>query len=229
MKQAKYFVVILTVLFFQTACKKEGGKKPECRIINVIQSSPLDTLFISYSDDGTIKNTVIDTITTIYTYSGNTTIVRRFGTSGLLGKTTITNNEAGLAINVRAELNAAGTVWTNNVYEYNGDEVTISTSTDSNGGSPIVSFYTWQDHNMVKITRGTTVYPYEYFTDKLSAKGDYFSLSQLLQGYKVFKTKNLLKSGDGFSFTYEPGSDGNISSFTINNALTLKSFFECSN
>lgn len=236
-KISKVLAATATIIFMTSgfsACKKEDVNpssdiKSGCKIVTaVVQASQPDTIRYTYNADGKVSSIIGDTTTTIFTYSGNTTIVRRFGTkAGLLGKTTITSNAAGLATNVKREFDPAGSVWTNVVYEYSGEELAIATTTDSNGGNAIITYYTWVNHNVVKETTGATSSSYDYYTDKPSQNGDYFSFINLVQGYEFIRVKNLLKTGSGFGFTYSFENDGKISSFTVNGVVTLKYEYDC--
>lgn len=224
----KQFFGIVIVIIFCYGCKKDSNDITNtCRLISVITPSANDTFHISYNNEGKINSVTFKTIVSNFFYSGNTTTITKVINGLYSGRTVVTNNANGLAINVKTEFNAAGTEWTNTTYEYNGEELFRSTSTHSGGGEPSVTAYAWINHNLVSMTTGSTTEIMEYYTDKPSQEGDYFSLLDFLQGYDIYRTKNLLKSIYGEELTYEFRADKKISSFSSNSVIAIRYDYEC--
>ena len=214
-------LVLITISFF-SACKKDkdAAPKPNCRIITATpSSSSSDPFNLTYNSDGKLSTISSGNNVTTFAYSGNTAIATT-NTSGVFSsKTIITFNSSGLASNVKTEHDLTGTSWNNQAFEYNGTELIKSTSTSSGGGTPSVSMLTWSDGNLVSLTSGSSTTTLDYYADKPAQTGDYLYLAQLVSGYQIYKTKNLLKSilsgTDITSFDYNFGSDGYISSVTV--------------
>lgn len=218
---------IAIVILFCFGCKKSNNNiASPCRLISVITSTN-DTFHIVYNNEGKINSVTFKSIISNYTYSGNTTTIIKVIDGLYSGRTVITNNTIGLAINVKTELDASGSDWINTTYEYNGEELFRSTRTNSDGGTPSVTTYEWINSNLVSMTTGSTTDRMEYFTDKPSQEGDYFSLVDFIQGYDIFRTKNLIKSIFGEVILYEFRADKKISSLTTESGITVRYDYEC--
>jgi hypothetical protein len=213
--------LVLGITGIFNGCKKDTDIKPVCRIINVSFNPSGGPFNLSYNSDGKISRAITGTNVTTYTYTGNTTIVTLFDAGTFNNKKIITMNAAGLATNIRTENNIAGTDWLNDAFEYNGEEISRSTHTASTGGSPTITTYTWSNHNLVSETLGSITTTYDYYTDKPRQNGDFLSLLQLIGGYEVYRNKNLLKSFNGTIFTYNVGTDGNISSAELTSGSSV--------
>ena len=214
-------VTLFTISFF-VACKKDkdAQNKPACRVITITpSSSPGDSYNVTYNTDGKPGTISSGNDVTAFAYSGNTAIATTNTSGAFSHKTVITFNSNGLASNVKTEYNLTGTNWNNSVYEYNGTELIKSTSTSSGGGSPYVTMLTWSNGNLVSAASGSSTTTLDYYTDKPAQPGDYLYLSQLVSGYQIYKTKNLVKSllsgSDITGFSYNFGSDGYITSVTV--------------
>jgi hypothetical protein len=216
-------MLVMTGIF--TGCKKSNDKKTLCNITTITPVPTGTAIQLTYNSQNRLNRAVSGTTVLTYEYSDNTTIVTSHNTDTLNSKTTITLNPSGLAINVRAETDASGANWNNTFYEYNGDELAKSTFTTSTGGSPVITTYSWSNHNMISSTTDTTTNNFGYYSDKPRQSGDYIDLIQLLQGYQIYRTKNLVKAISGAVFTYEFGSDGNITSLQAT-AGTSSSFLD---
>jgi hypothetical protein len=227
-------IALFTILF--SACKKDkdAEPKPTCRIITATPSSASSDPFnITYNSDGKPATVSSGNDVTTFAYSGSTAIATT-NTSGVFSsKQIITLNSNGLASNVRTEHDLAGTNWNNSAFEYNGTELIKATYTSSGGGTPSVSIVTWNDGNLVSVSSGSSTTTLDYYTDKPAQTGDYLYLAQLVQGYQIYKTKNLLKSilsgTDITGFDYNFGSDGYISSLTASgsSAITYTYQYQC--
>lgn len=219
---------IAIFIFFCYGCKKSDNDIiSTCRLTSVITPTTNDTFHIIYNNEGKISAVTFKTIVSNFFYSGNTTTITKVINGLYSGRTVVTNNANGLAINVKTEFNAAGTEWANTTYEYNGEELFRSTSTHSGGGTPSVTAYAWINHNLISITAGATIIRLEYDLDKPGQEGDYLFLQGLLSGYDLYRSKNLLKSIDGAIFTYTRKADGKITSIEIGPTTVYKYEYEC--
>lgn len=197
-----------------TACKKNADKKPACRIIAFTLGGQVFNM--TYNGNGKLISVNNGSFSQTYDYVGDTTIVTSLNSGVFSSRAIAARNGAGLATNVRTELNATGTEWTNDTFEYNGDELSKQVSTRSADTSKGIITYVWFNHNMMSETAGSTTTLLDYYTDKPRQTGEYLDFFQFLSGYEYLRTKNLLKSFGNSTLTYEFGSDGNISSLTIN-------------
>lgn len=128
----------------------------------------------------------------------------------------MTINGTGLAANVRSEHSDDGTDWGNEAYDYDGNQASKLNYTSSDAGSAEISTFQWSGGNLVSIDDNGNVTNVVYYTDKSTQPGDYLSLSQLIQGYEVFRNKNMIKSiTDGTyitCITYTFDTDGKVTS-----------------
>ena len=217
MKKIKIFAtafLLFTAIVVLDACKKNNDKKT-CHISEISSPTSTEKNSFSYDVSGRLSQLISGGSLTTYSYSGSTTTVTILDSGKFLSRTTIFNNDAGLAINVRIEYDETGTIWNNQFFEYSGDELSKSTNTSSDLPKPIITTYTWSNGNMVSAKTDTTTTTYGYYTDKLRQTGDYFLLVQMIQGYEIIRNKNLLKSVSGSTLSYEPGPDGNISTLSV--------------
>ena len=216
-------MLVMTGIF--TGCKKSNDKKTFCKISTIVPVPTGTTIQLTYNSQNRVSRVVSGTAVLTYEYSDNTAIVTSLNADTLNSKTIATLNPSGLAINVRVETDASGANWDNTFYEYNGDELAKSTLTTSTGGSAVITTYSWSGQNMISTTTDTTTTNFGYYSDKPRQSGDYLDLIQLLQGYTIYRTKNLIKSISGAIFTYEFGSDGNITSLQVTSG-TNSSFLD---
>jgi hypothetical protein len=68
---------------------------------------------------------------------------------------------------------------------------------------------------MVAAISGTTSTTLDYYTDRSRQKGDYLYLAQYLQGFEVYRNKNMVKSISTTRFSYDFDADGKVTSVTI--------------
>ena len=71
--------------------------------------------------------------------------------------------------------------------------------------------YTWVNQNLASVISGTVINTFSYYTDKPAQRGEPFFLTQLFQGYEIYRNQNLLKSISGVGLTYEIGPVGIVS------------------
>jgi YD repeat-containing protein len=209
-------ILILTIAGTFNGCKKSNDKKPACRIIAVATTPTGSAYDLSYNGDGKLSRVTLGNNVTIFEYAATTTIVTTLDSGVFISKTTVRENADGLATNVRREYDVAGTNWTNDVYEYNGVELARSTSTSATSDSASIGTYRWSNGNMVAAISGTTITTLDYYTDRSRQKGDYLYLAQSLQGFEVYRNKNMLKSLSTSRFSYDFDADGKVTSVIIN-------------
>lgn len=209
--------VLLIAMITIPGCKKDNAKSPACRIIATSIPSLGIIINFSFNSNGKLNRISSSLVITTIDYPTDNTVVAITTDAGVFrDKKIITVNAAGLATNVRIENNAAGTEFTNDSFEYNGEELARSVGTASINSTPIITTFTWFNGNMITSTSGGAIIESrDYFTDKPRQIGDVFAFTQLTQGFETIRTKNLAKftsQGQGLNFTYEFGADGNISS-----------------
>ncbi|MEP7372732.1 MAG: hypothetical protein ABI675_05035 [Chitinophagaceae bacterium] len=210
-----FLLLIVTIIF--AGCKKYNDQKKTCRITTADFPLTGAVYKLSYNSNGQLSSVTIGDTVTTYTYAANTIIATSFASGKFSRKSIITLNAEGMASNVRTEIDLTGNNWHNKAYEYNGTELIKSTLTLSAGTTSIVATYTWLNGNMVSVISGSVTNTFDYYPDKVSQGGPAFNQSpflvyQLIQGYEIYRTKNLLKSIDGETFAYDFRPDGNISS-----------------
>lgn len=216
MKLLLKLIVAMGFIFFVAGCKKDKTDTPQstCKITTIVSGG--GSIVIAYNNNGQISSVTIGNAVSNYSYSGNT-ITESISTSGqFVEKVIVTVTSAGLATNVRSEYTEDGSDWENQAYEYNGNQASKITYTSSLGGSADVSTFQWSGDNLVSITEGSDVTNLDYYPDKASQPGDYLALSQLIQGYEVFRNHNLIKSitngTDMTNITYVFDNDGKVTS-----------------
>ena len=220
------FAVLLAVLVYGCKKDKDDVKKPSCRIITATPtpSSAGDPFSISYNEDGKISSLTQGTNVTSFLYSGNNAIATQMTGGTFSLRKIITINSDGLASNVKTEYDQAGTNWNNEAYDYSGTELVKATTTSSSGGAPTIAILTWSDGNLISLTSGSNVTTIDYFTDKKAQMGDYLDLAQLVAGYKIYRTKNMIKSifsGSSITtFSYNFDGEGKITSMDLGGAGT---------
>ncbi|MEO8406220.1 MAG: hypothetical protein ABI480_16545 [Chitinophagaceae bacterium] len=224
-------LLAVMVITFNGCKKNHDDKKRNCRIITATPIPGGDGYIFTYGADGKLSSASLGPSFIQYANTGTTKIVTTTTSGQFVSKVIIINNAAGLALNVRTEFNPAGTNWTNTVYEYTGEELKKSTTTDSSGTTSSVTDYVWVNHNMVTGgTAGSTPTTFDYFLDKPHQQGDFFFLLQTLQGYEIYRPKNLLKEFGGSTFTYDFNADGNISLLGVisgGNTTFLQYQYQC--
>jgi len=227
-------VLILGMTGSFSGCKKNNDtvKKQSFRFLTetIVATGP--TIRFSYNSDGKVSRIVTNNgVVQAYTYDGNITTIVTLDSIVFSSRTIITNNAAGLATNVRIEQDDAGTIWSNTKYEYNGEELAKSTNSNSSGGTPTITTYSWSNGNLASETTGSSTITYDYYTNKPWQIGDYWSFAQSIEGFEIVRNKNLLKSfSNNISLSYDFGLDGNITSlkFSRGSSITFIDYeYEC--
>lgn len=223
-------VLLITSLLFG-ACAKRINRN--CRIVASTLNPFDDTTRVYYRDNGKVRKVETGISITEFNYSGNQLTAIRTDTGRFTSRTVVDINSAGLATNVRVYFDEAGNTWANTAYEYDGEEVNKKTFTSSAGGREDITTYTWIDHNIYSSTSNGNTTNWQYFSpfQYKQQVGDYMSYQELINGYAVYRTKDLLWTGDRAQFiNYEFNGNANISavSFNVGNTrFTLKYEYEC--
>ncbi|MBC7936185.1 MAG: hypothetical protein H7Y86_12620 [Rhizobacter sp.] len=213
MKSLKFLFVPLLVLsagIFLPGCKKDNDDAGSCRIITVTPSAGNGFNF-TYNSSGKTETMTNGNSLTVFSYGGNVIISTTTVNGNFSSKRIATLIANGFAANVKTETSADGSTWYKDTYEYNGTELIKDTYTNSQNVVPEVTTVGWSGGNLVSTTREGVTTHIEYYTDKPSQTGDYLALMQMIQGYKVYNTKNVIKSLitgttiTSFDYTYEEG------------------------
>ena len=206
--------IAFTMTVILTQCSKSSNKKASCEILTVTPSPNGTPFHFTYNADGKPSRVESSNFVMTYEYLVGSAIIVTFNSGNFQSKTIATLNKDGLATMVRTEFDTLGTSWSNTFYEYNRLELSRSTFTSSTGGRPVISTYTWDNQNLVISNTDTSSVTYGYYTNKPLQTGDYFLLVQQLQGYDIYRNKNLLKSIDNTFLNYQFGTDGKINSLS---------------
>lgn len=213
------------------SCKKDAApSKPDCKIVAVISES--NATSFTYDADGRLSSKNSSTGTDRFTYNGNT--INITSTTGTTVNTikTVTLNANGLASNVSTN-NGAGTHLSDIVYEYNGTELSKETFTTPLGDT-FITVHTFSDGNMISSQTNSNTITFGYSTDVPAQTGDFWNLSNLVQGYETVRTKNALTSiesgGSISTINYVFDAEGKITGLNnISNGVlvTLSYQYEC--
>jgi len=221
-------VLLITSLLFAACAKRLNS---HCRIVASTLNPFDDTTRVYYRNDGKVRRVETGISITEYNYSRNQLTAIRTDTGIFTSRTVVDINSAGLATNVRVYSDQAGNAWANTAYEYVGEEVNKKTFTTSVGGREDITTYTWVDHNIFSSTSNGNTTNWQYYSQFKQQVGDFLSYQELINGYAVYRTKDLLWTGDKVQFiNYEFNSNINIStvSFNVGNTrFTLKYEYEC--
>ena len=228
---SKLSTILFMISLLFTECAKRINQN--CRIVASTLSPFADTTRIFYDKQGKVQRIKNNISVTEYTYSKNQLTLIRKDTGTFIAKTVIDLNSRGLATNVRVYFDQTDTSWVNTAYEYDGEEVRKETFTSSVGGREDITTYIWVNHNIVSSTSNAATTNWQYYSPFQYKRqmGDYLSYQELINGYAVYRTRDLLMIGDKVKFiNYDFNSNTNISavSFTVGNAnYTLKYEYEC--
>ena len=223
MKTLRKLISLTLVFAFASIlvqCKKDNEKKPSCHLITVTTSPNGIPLHLTYNADGKLSRVTSTNSVITYEYSAGSVTIVTINSGIFQSKTIATLNIDGLATNVRTENDSSGNSWSNTFYEYNGQELSKSTFTTSAGGQAVVSTYTWANQNLILLSTDATSQVFGYYSNKLRQTGDYLLLVQQLQGYEIYRNKNLFKSLDAVTLNYEFGTDGRINSLSVTSGAT---------
>jgi hypothetical protein len=234
MKKMFLMAVIITAVL--ASCKKDSTPDPICRIITITTVSSgatTATNSFTYNSDGKISTSSDGTSIVTFVYSGSTEISTTTKGGVFVSKNIATLNANGQTSNFRTETDALGTKWNNEAFEYNGTDIIKSTYTSSAGGATSINTLTWNGGNLVSASDGSTTTTVEYYPDIQAQTGDYFDIAQIEAGYRIYKTKNAVKSissGSTISnFSYSFDAGGKIISMIITStsAITYNYQYQC--
>jgi hypothetical protein len=234
MKRFLSVLSIMIICWTIHSCKKESEKEPSCRISRLIFNNSKE-YNIKYGDDGKISAIEVmpDKLVSSFKYENGKTIITYVLNGKYQLRLIVTPNNRGFATNVLAEEDEAGTTWFNQAFTYEGDRVVNNKMTDYVGNLEEVD-YIWDDGNISTIVEENDIYNYKYYTDKKFQAGDWRGIQQLLSGYKLYESKNLVQTyeynGKTTVYTYKFDEAGKIveaKSTNSNNTSIFKVEYEC--
>lgn len=214
--------IALAGLILAFACSKKSGSPAQtCQIATVTDqdgSNAPTTFNLTYNDQGQLSTTETissgsSTVTRVYTYSGNRTIITETDGTTLFSTDTITMNSDGLMATDLFTIASNGEQQVT-TYTYSGDQVQQSVETDSHGATGTTTTYAWSGGNLTSSTQTTganvTTTTYTY-NNKPTQPGDYWQIIQLISYSGPFvKNTNMLTG------TNSPAQIANISYNTDN-------------
>ena len=214
MKLVRIYLMILVIVVIDlclSGCNKNNASATRnCKIITLTAGS--NAAAFTYNSDGKL-NSFIGRTTNLLTYAGNTITITSSSGGTISTVSTVLLNSSGLAINVSVA-DAAGVKVSNVLYEYNGTELSKSTTTNGFGGDANVTTYTWSGGNMISSQNGTSVTKFDYFNDIPAQEGDVWHVVHLQLGYELYRTKNALRTieagGTITTNTYKFDAEGKI-------------------
>lgn len=235
MKKNQLFSTLFISFFISTfllSCKKNTETaKRDCKIVALTSGS--NAIAFTYDADGRLSAKISATAIDKFAYNGNTIIITNSTGSVINTITTVILNANGLAANVSTS-DSAGTNFFNTALEYNGTELSKSTSSSFPGGDTTITTYTYSGGNLVSSQSGSNITTFNYSSDILSQDGDFWNNVNLQQGYEIFKTKNAVTSvesdGNISTTNYDFDAEGKIISLTgISNGtvLTINYQYQC--
>jgi len=238
----RLFILIILSATTIVSCKKIKYDQPSCNIIAEEQVTSQGTFTLKnnvvYNNDGTVSyKSPGGQLKTIH-YPGDITIMGEAG--DVWYKKIFTLNEAGMLTDERTEYTADGTDWSDMSFEYQNSVQLIRSITTTPHQLPSENKYTWSGANLqssVYQGPGEATEVFDYFMNKPSAPGDYFTHQNIVvgNGFRIFVSKNLPKSSgsSGYlsSFGYVYDNKGKIISMTISNqpgpSLTVNYDYLC--
>jgi hypothetical protein len=219
--KTKTLVVVLFVVGM--GCKKDNDKAATCQITSVVSSGGNFNYTITYNDEG--KVAIIDAASSNptqmdFSYNGSTVYIITLDKDGHFSKKdSITIDSKGKPLNIRTMYAADGSIWENNSFEYNGDDLKSFSRTTNSDATPTTTTATYSNGNPVALVTSGSTSVLEFYTDKKVQKGDYLEIASLIQhGISIYPHKNLVKTiaggGTATNFAYEFNSDGLITKVT---------------
>lgn len=219
-------VLLLTSMFLFTSCKKDNGPEVACNIITATPTSG-DVLNFTYNADGRVASHTRGNFATTFSYSGNTIIANSTYNGGFDTKSIITIGSNGFASNVKTEGNISGTDWSNNAYDYSGNQLVKQTGTSSQNAKSAVTTLTWSGGDIVAINTDGKVSTIEYYSNIPAQEGDYMDIIQKSTGYRLYKTKHAMRSilnGNSITNVEYAFEDGRISNIIFKDGSTTTSY-----
>ncbi|HTD95004.1 MAG TPA: hypothetical protein VK644_14360 [Chitinophagaceae bacterium] len=210
------FVLTLTSIFISCKKNKDNDRKLTCRVSSFtgIGDKPV---VLTYNQEGKVSRVSTGFHVVTISSDGNKKTIVTLDTGKFSQRSIVTENAAGLATNVRLETTIDGSTFFNTAFEYDGEEVSRSVATNSEGTPPVITTFTWVNHNMVSQTSDGSTITFDYFLDKPRQDGDFLFLLRTIQGFETIRSRNLIRTfATGASFTYDFNADGNIASLQAN-------------
>lgn len=240
------FCVLVSMILF-SACSDEGDATPDdnevvgefmnCRITLIERENFSDDVY-TYNDDGRLIAFDGGSRDYEYSYSGNTTTIKYYSYGELQRTETVTNNDAGFAISIKAvyENGVTPTRFTNFEYDDN-NQLVKKTVKDEGNTDEDHTVYQWLDGNMVAETDldDDDMTTYTYSSDP-TQPAEWFNVINLDRGYVTIRNKNRVSkitnpNGTTFSHSYNEDDNGRIEAVTIspsNSSPYTKNYsYEC--
>jgi len=213
------------------SCKKDAApSKPDCKIVAAILGS--NATSFTYDADGRVISKNSSTGTDRFTYNGNTINITSTNGTTMNTVKTVTLNANGLASNVSTN-DSAGTHLSDIVYEYQGTELSKETFTTPLGDT-FVTIHVFSGGNLISSQTNAVTTSFGYSADVPAQTGDFWNLSNLLQGYETVRAKNVLTSAESggsistMNYVFDAGGKiiglNNISNGVL---ITLSYQYEC--
>lgn len=200
--------------------KKDSTPKEVCKVQRVVSGN--ESYLFSYDDQFRISKIESPDKVANYSYNGNQSTILTTSSGSFSNKKIITTNDAGLVLNVKTESNTSGTIWTNETYTYNGNQVATSVSSNSTGLGNSTTNYIWaSDGNLATIisASGATT-DFSYYNDQAYQEGDFLNVLNLIQnGYTFYKNKNLVKSASSNTISYTFDEANKINKINANSSV----------
>jgi len=214
-------LLVTGALAFTASCNKKDNTPAEvCKLQRVVSGN--ESYLFSYDDQFRISKIESPNKIANYSYNGNQSTILTTSSGSFDTKKIITTNDAGLILNVKTENNTGGTLWTNEAYTYNGNQVATSVSSNSTGLGNSTTNYVWaSDGNLSTIisgSGGTT--DFNYYTDQAFQEGDFLNVFSLIQnGYTFYKNKNLNKTAGSNAITYVFDEGNKVNKINVNSTV----------
>lgn len=220
-------LILFCLAFFTvlTGCKKDKKRAPTCKIVTVTAVG--ETMVINYDDQNRIASIVSGNVTRAYVYTGLTITITQTNAGSFLKRKIVTVGANNMPVNVREERNTTGSVWANDVLEYNGTELLRITTTQSSGAAPIVQTFTWANGNPVANTNASFTSPITVDASKPSQAGDFAWHAGIMNYWvDILKTKNMITAIGSTAITYTFDTNNNISSM-ISGSIPFNYNYSC--
>lgn len=207
------------------------NKKKSAEVCN-IQKLLMEDYEYNFSYDEHFRISKIesgDKITN-YSYNRNQITILTTASGMFYRKHIITTNDAGLVMNFKTEINPSGSIWTNEAYTYNGNQISTSVSTTSAGPPGDRSLYIWSaEGNLLKIINEYSPdTEFSYNTRQAFQEGDYANVSNLIDSkYPLYRTKNLVESISSHFINYDFDTNNKITRISPKDAKSVQVTYIC--
>lgn len=243
----KTLALCMSVLFI-TACSEDSepatpenqetpGEFMTCRITSIAREN-FDDHTYTYNDAGKIISHVFGNSSYEYSYNGKITTIKWYYQGELQRTETVTNNDAGFAVSIKAEYENDFTPTRYTTFEYDGkNQLARKSAKDEGNTNENHTVYQWVEGNMVAESDPDqdNMITYNY-SSKLTQPAEWFNEINLERGYVTIRNKNRLSkitnpNGTTYTHSYDEDDDGRIEAVTIspsnNNSYTKHYSFSC--